>query len=250
MLAPNPTDWTVMDIGCGQKGIIAQAWWEPHIKQGYAVDIHTIKPPPEKWTPLIMDAENLVSRLGPKSVDFTTHCGLLEHLEYEKALNVLKQIEAVTRHCIFFTMSAILRDADHKANLDGNPYHKYKSFWDAPTLEILGYHVDRPRMIAGETFQEEIVGWAIPSTLPKSEERWEKAKQHLIQRRCHYHPHEPVAYNILTNQCLSITPALSIIPHLTQGIASYPNASSWTHRDPSLLHTPFNRPRLPVTKKG
>ena len=60
---------TVLDIGCGKKGIIGQHHWENvvGIERGYACDIHVVKDLPSLWTPLVMDAVGLVDRLGEKS---------------------------------------------------------------------------------------------------------------------------------------------------------------------------------------
>lgn len=120
----------VLDVGCGQKGVIAQHYWQDSgITKGYACDRHTIKSLPPIWEPLLMDAEGLLERLGPKSIDFSTHCGLLEHIDYKKALRILHVFEQITKDCIFFTMSAILREVDYKVKMDGNPFHYYKSWW-------------------------------------------------------------------------------------------------------------------------
>jgi hypothetical protein len=188
----------VMDIGCGQKGIIAQNYWETHgIEKGYACDRHTIKDLPPIWEHLLMDAEGLLDKLGPKSVDFVTHCGLLEHIDYPKALRILHVLEQITRKCIFFTCSAMLREVDYKVKLDGNPYHYYKSFWDGRTMELLGYHVDRERMGAKITFTEEVTGWVYPDEITEPwEEREAKAIDNLCSRRCRDSNMEPVLWDV------------------------------------------------------
>lgn len=177
---------SVLDIGCGRKGVIAQNFWESvhGIEQGYACDRHVIKELPEVWTPLLMDAEELLEKLGPKSVDFVTHCGLLEHLEYDKALRILRVIEQVARLGVFFTCSAIYREVDYKVKHDGNPYHYYRSFWDAKTMEALGYTIDRERMDLKLTFQEEVTGWYFPDELSDHEARFKAAQKSITERRC------------------------------------------------------------------
>ena len=187
----------VMDIGCGQKGIIAQNYWETHgIEKGYACDRHTIKDLPPVWEPLLMDAEDLLTRLGPKSVDFITHCGLLEHIDYKKALRILHVLEQVAKDCIFFTMSAILREVDYKVKMDGNPFHYYKSWWDGATMEALGYTVDRERMSKAITFTEECTCWVYPDQI---KEPWEvreaRAIKILTDRRCRDCEREPTLWD-------------------------------------------------------
>lgn len=177
---------TVLDAGCGQKGVIAQHLWENvrPIKRGYACDRFTLKELPSLWNRVIEDAEKLPSRV-PR-VDVITHCGLLEHLEYEKAFRVLHVLEQLAKKLIFFSCSTTLRQVDYKVNRDGNPYHYYRSWWDAKTFEALGYHVDRKRMAAHHTFNREAVGWVFdPGTLTASwAEREAKARQIVAERRC------------------------------------------------------------------
>jgi hypothetical protein len=164
MLTEHLTVDSALDIGCGNKGVIAQYHWENvhRIKQGYACDRHVIKALPPLWTPLKMDAEGLVERLGVDGVDFTTHCGMLEHVSYAKALRILRVVEQVTKKRVFATCSTVLREVDYKVKRDGNPYHYYKSFWDAEVFNALGYHCDVERMVKGETFRVEIAFWFDP----------------------------------------------------------------------------------------
>lgn len=152
---------SVLDIGCGNKGIIAQHYWEnvAGIERGYACDIHVIKDLPSLWTPLKVDAETLLDHLKPGEVDFITHCGMLEHVDYCKALRILRVLELLKPKRIFFTCSTVLREVDYKVKRDGNPYHYYKSFWDADIFSALGYTCDVKRMQSGETFRVEIPCW-------------------------------------------------------------------------------------------
>lgn len=198
---------SVLDIGCGKKGIIGQYVWEQvwPIQRGYACDIHVLKELPPLWTPLLMDAEGLLKRLGPKSVDFVTHCGFLEHVEYRKALRILRVIEQIARKGVFFTCSAILREVDFKCKQDGNPHHAYRSWWDAATFEALGYHVDRDRMRGcggpsgkESTFLQETTCWYYPDDITESWEwRESRAIENLCERRCYTAdcPNEPMLWD-------------------------------------------------------
>lgn len=182
---------TVLDIGCGDKGIIAQHYWESTrvIQRGFACDRFVIKPLPKLWTPILDDAEFLPRLLplqGVQQVDVTTHCGLLEHLPYEKAFCVLRAVELVSRKLVFFTCSTELRQVDYKVQRDGNPYHYYRSFWDAKTFELLGYTVDRKHMAEHRTFNREVVGWFHPSAPCGApwRVREARAKAWIAARRC------------------------------------------------------------------
>lgn len=176
---------TVLDVGCGTKGVIAQAYWEERgIKNGYACDRHVLKAMSPIWTPLLIDAECL-SDYFQEGVDFVTHCGLMEHIDYEKAFRVFEVIEKIAKKGVFFTFSAFLRDVDYKVKLDGNPYHYYKSWWDARTIESLGYHIDRQRMSNKQTFTCEVTGWFYPKDIEMPfKERMEKAIESICNRRC------------------------------------------------------------------
>lgn len=177
---------SALDIGCGDKGVIAQHYWENvrHIKRGYACDRFVLKPLPAIWTPLLNDAADLPS-LVPDGVDVVTHCGMLEHVPYEHAFKVLHAVEQVARKLCFFTCSTELRQVDYKVKRDGNPYHYYRAWWDAKTFELLGYFVDRQRMAAGQTFRLEATGWFYPHDLAEPwETREARAKEHIASRRC------------------------------------------------------------------
>ena len=200
MLAGRLSEWprVVMDIGCGNKGVIAHSFWgEVRIEKGYAVDRHVVKELPPPWERLVMDAEDLLEELGPKSVDFITHCGLLEHVAYDKALRILHVLEQLCRGTIFFTSSAILREVDWKVRQDGNPFHYYKSFWCGPAYEALGYTVDRERMAQRITFHEEVVGWVdVPSLAAPFEPRAAAAAEVLKNRRCAQCDCEPMFWDV------------------------------------------------------
>ena len=179
MLAENLEIETVPDIGCGNKGVIAQNYWENRkIKRGYACDRHIIKSLPDLWTPLLMDAKDLHNLFEHEKIDFVTHCGLLEHIDYESAFDVLECIEKITKQKCFFTFSAFLRDVDYKVKIDGNPYHYYKSWWDVKTIECLGYHVDWDRMSQKLTFEQEVTGWFSPNEIKTPFK--ERKKSHSI----------------------------------------------------------------------
>jgi hypothetical protein len=182
---------SVMDVGCGLKGVIAQHYFEvlQPIERGYACDIHVLKELPSVWTPLLMDVEKVLDLLGPKSIDFVEHCGMLEHVEYAKALRILRVIELVAKKRVFFTCSALLREVDFKCKADGNPNHAYRSWWDKATFEALGYHVDRDRMIGKggpsgneSTFLQEVTCWFDPRDL---QEPWEVRETRAIEAICH-----------------------------------------------------------------
>lgn len=135
---------SVLDVGCGNKGIVAQDYWENkrHISKGYALDIFTIKPLPDVWNPILDDALNLRRYFKPKSVDVVTACGFLEHLSERDAIKFLKLAEEVARKLVYLTASTQLRDASKKVKRDGNIHHYYRSAWNNEKFEKLGYETN------------------------------------------------------------------------------------------------------------
>lgn len=176
---------SVLDIGCGNKGVIAEAYWieraVPHI---YMCDRHVLKQNP-RYERLLMDAEDLVKKLGRDGIDFVTHCGFLEHVDYDKALRCLHVVEQLSRLGNFSTASCFMREVDFKVKQDGNPYHYYRSFWCPATMEALGYTVDRERMSTGKTFSQEVTWWWYKAQLTEPwSVRESRAIEVLCSRRC------------------------------------------------------------------
>lgn len=186
---------SALDVGCGRKGVIGLAYWqEIGIERGYACDAWDVLALPPPWVPLVCDARALPERIG--AVGFATHCGLLEHVDYAGALDVVHAIELVSEMRVFVTASAELRDVDYKVRRDGNQFHYYKSFWCGPVFEALGYTVDRARMADGRTFNCEVVAWCEPTALDDWEERRARAVAALLARRCSTCGGEPMQYRV------------------------------------------------------
>ena len=140
----------VLAIGVGNKGPVAQHYWENvrKIDRGYLCDIWTIKPAPSVWIPLKMDALKLLEVLKPKSVDILQACGFLEHLTLKDAIKFLFDVaEVLTRKVVFLSCATTCHshegitgvDPLYKTKLDKNPYHEYKSIWSHQQLEAWGY---------------------------------------------------------------------------------------------------------------
>lgn len=177
----------VLDVGCGNKGVIGEAYWQEVDARIAMCDIHVLKPSPPSYQRILDDAANLLRYFKPGEVGFITHCGFLEHLDYEKALDVLGVFEALSPLGFFATASAIMRDADAKANADGNPHHRYRSFWDPATLSALGYLTGASDMAVGCTFAQETPFWDINlRCVPTApwEERRAAAIKSLSERHC------------------------------------------------------------------
>jgi len=154
---------TVLDVGTGNKGVVAQHYWEntKKIEKGYACDIWTIKPLPPVWTPLKMNALNLLEVLKPKSIDHVQACGFLEHLTKKEGYRFIEIAETLARKTVFLTAATYNHGLtpDYKVKIDGNPYHAYKSNWHWSDFQELGYETNIDDMREGVTFSEEAIAW-------------------------------------------------------------------------------------------
>ncbi len=156
---------SVLDVGCGNKGVIAQHYWQDlrRIKRGYALDIFTIKPLPPVWTPILDDALNLLDHFKPKSLDVISACGFLEHLTPENGVKFLELAEEVACKLVYLTAATVLRDASTKVERDGNPNHAYLSSWSHEKFTELGYETNIKDFRTGVWVlaPEEIAAWKI-----------------------------------------------------------------------------------------
>jgi len=191
---------SVLDVGTGNKGVVAQHYWEniKKIRRGYACDIWVIKPLPPVWTPLKMNALDLLKVLKPKSVDVVQACGFLEHLSKLDGYRFLRIAETLARKLVFTTSAHWLLIGEgealridrfkgsYKFALDykehgkpvtyfedltlstpskvvqvqnGNPYHRYRSTWSWSEFEELGYEANVKDAFSGKSFTDEVVAW-------------------------------------------------------------------------------------------
>jgi len=154
---------SVLDVGTGNKGVVGQHYYEnvKHIRAGYACDIWTIKSLPPVWTPLRMDALDLLDRLGEGSVDVVQAFGFLEHLEKSDGLRFLEIAESIARKLVIVSAATYVHGPtqDYKAKMDGNPYHIYRSTWHWREFENLGYSSNFEDMRNGTSFSGEAIAW-------------------------------------------------------------------------------------------
>lgn len=156
---------SVLDLGTGNKGVVAQHYWEnvKKIKKGYACDIWNIKKLPSIWTPLKMDALELLNVLEPKSVDVVQACGFLEHLNKDDGYRFIEIAEILARKLVFFTAAAFCHGPtrDYKAKKDGNLNHMYLSAWDWADFLDLGYENNWWDMYNKVSFSWEAIAWKV-----------------------------------------------------------------------------------------
>ena len=163
----------VLDVGSGLKGPVAQYYWESvkKIQRGYICDIWKLKWMSSLWSPLKMDALDLLDVLGEKSVDVVQAFGFLEHLEKEDGLKFLEIAEKLANDLVIVSAAICIHsspipgecgdDPDYKVKIDGNPYHRYNSNWQWDEFEELGFTSNWDDAAKGDSFKLEAIAWKI-----------------------------------------------------------------------------------------
>ncbi len=164
---------SVIDFGSGMKGAVGQYYWEniKRIKRGYACDIWALKELPPVWTPLKMDALDILDVLEPGSVDVVQAFGFMEHLTKDDGYKFLKIAEKLARKYVIISAANCLHgkdsgnipgyDPDYKVKIDGNEHHRYNSIWHWREFEALGYTSNIDDAIKGTTFRLESIAWKV-----------------------------------------------------------------------------------------
>jgi hypothetical protein len=160
---------SILDCGTGKKGVVAQDYYENilKIKRGYACDVWTIKDLPVLWKPLKINALDLLDKekggIGEKSVDIVQAFGFLEHLSKTDGYQFLFNAEKIAKKAVIISAAAFVHgmSTTEKAEMDGNPYHEYRSVWHWKDFEKLGYKSNFEHMRSGLSFSEEAIAWKI-----------------------------------------------------------------------------------------
>lgn len=147
---------SVLDVGTGKKGPVAEHYWcTRNILKGYVCDIWAIKENLNPfWIRLKMNALDLMRMLEPDSIDVVQAFGFLEHLEKEDGLKFLDTAEIIARKLVIVSGALSIHgpDAYYKARVDGNPYHVYRSTWSHDEFKKLGWETDWEWFINGESY--------------------------------------------------------------------------------------------------
>lgn len=134
---------SVLDVGCGvgttlkefccpvKIGVDAHRPYLENAKQG------------ESFIRLNFTAERLSELFLPKSVDSVTLIDVIEHLEKEVGLDVLRQVEEIAaQKVIVFTPKGFFqqKEFDHYG-LGGESYQRHRSGWEVEDFQRLGYNI-------------------------------------------------------------------------------------------------------------
>lgn len=133
-----------IDIGTGTNGIVGMHNIDKkNVSKKYALDIYSIKPLPDDWTRILLDARDLLRKFGNKSIDIIQACDFIEHLSKEDGIKWLDDCEKVARKAILiFTPIGIVDSPSARLEPD-NIYQKHLSGWTYEEFEKLGYKTGR-----------------------------------------------------------------------------------------------------------
>jgi len=141
---------SILDVGCGgtsYENNRSHDWWNRFIffKKRVGIDIYQkeiewrISHFPQDMF-IIMNAIDIDKQFGEKSFD-VVHCqNVVEHLEKNKALELIKKMEKIARKQIILGTPKGFRQSDG-ATLARNPFEEHKFAFTEEELKKLGYNV-------------------------------------------------------------------------------------------------------------
>jgi ubiquinone/menaquinone biosynthesis C-methylase UbiE len=138
---------TILDVGCGQ-GLVGR--YGIHHRNMFMVGADIFEPDIKIARErgaydeyIVCDARSLPFRA--KSCDAVLCLELLEHLDKQEGLNLIRNVEAVAVRKVIISTPVGFLNTDPGANRSGqdeaNPYQDHKGGWGADELRTLGYRV-------------------------------------------------------------------------------------------------------------
>jgi hypothetical protein len=134
-----------IDVGTGTNGVVGMHNLEAKERKDkkkikkYSIDIYNIKPLPQDWECIIMDARDILKRFGNKSIDIIQACDFIEHLEKKEGVKWLQDCEKVARKAILIFTPIGLVDSPSANTQPDNIYQKHKCGWTYEEFEKLDF---------------------------------------------------------------------------------------------------------------
>ena len=132
---------TLLDVGCGERSPLQSVArrmhhsvgldaFEPAIETARALKIHDDY--------VLGDARKLGDLFEPKSFDCVAATDLIEHLDREEGLELLRAMESIARRrVVIFTPNGFLPQEP----FGGNEFQRHRSGWSAREMRERGYKV-------------------------------------------------------------------------------------------------------------
>lgn len=134
---------SVLDVGCGVGTTLRE------LRCPLKIGVDAYRPYLEKakhgqeFIKINLKAEHLSEIFLPKSIASVTLIDVIEHLEKEAGLEVLRQVEEIAaKKVIVFTPRGFFQQSnfDHYG-LGGESYQQHRSGWEVGDFQSLGYNV-------------------------------------------------------------------------------------------------------------
>ena len=132
----------VIDLGCGAGytfGMLKALDYKGKFKESYVVGVDIFKPYLKRAKLVYHDVLLCDIRFLPiRKAELALIIGVLEHLNKEEGVLLLKELKSRCRHVVLTTTFGC---HPHHPELDNNPYQKHRSAWFHVDLESLGFSV-------------------------------------------------------------------------------------------------------------
>ncbi|MDQ7092664.1 class I SAM-dependent methyltransferase [Desulfosporosinus sp. PR] len=134
---------TVLDVGCGMGATLKG------LRCPFKIGVDAHRPYLEKadlgeqFIKINYRAERISELFLPKSLDSVTLIDVIEHLDKEIGLDVLRQVEEIAvKKVIVFTPRGFFHqnDFDHYG-LGGEAYQRHRSGWEVEDFQKLNYNI-------------------------------------------------------------------------------------------------------------
>mgnify|MGYP001585621594 CR=1 FL=1 len=138
---------TLLDVGCGENSVVQ--FFKPNLQKTVGVDIFA-KSIGIHDTYIKANALDIDKYFKPRSFDCVISIDVIEHLEKNQALELIKKMERIAKKCLVIqTPNGFLRQGPE----GGNPYQVHKCGFTADEFRKMGYKVkgmDGPKFLRGE----------------------------------------------------------------------------------------------------
>jgi len=151
IIFPNCT--TLLDVGCGNNSVVQ--FFKKKLNKTTGIDIYELSIKKSKQKNIhqkyvVGDILNINKYFKNKSFDCVLNIDVLEHLEKEEAINLIKRMENISKKIVILqTPNGFVK----QNSIKGNKYQIHKCNFKKNELKKMGYTVigmDGPKIFRGE----------------------------------------------------------------------------------------------------